>query len=541
MKPRIRLLFLSVLCLGLCGFSAENSPLRTEHSTDLSFEQRVFYQRAIEEVYWNHTIWPESNPQLKPPLSKVISEKDVRSKVDEYLRKSKALSSYFHQRIRAEQLQAEIDRMANETKDSELLRELWGVLGNDPYLVAETLARPIVVDRLTQQLPDFDPWWNRNRGSFQGPVELPLHQYSLPEIKNSTFNFAAISTDATSNTWTATTITGVPTARCCQTAIWTGTQMIVWGGFNANVYFKTGGRYTPSTNSWSATTTTGAPAGRELHTAVWTGTEMIIWGGGNGGAYFADGGRYNPSTNSWSLITITNAPTARWYHTAVWTGTRMIVWGGLGTLGYFKTGGRYNPSTDSWAKTTITGAPSARFAHTAVWTGSQMIIWGGGDDVGEFNTGGRYTPSSNSWTATTTAGAPSARGYHTAVWTGTQMIIWGGYNNGAVFNTGGRYSPASNSWTATTTSGAPTARNIHTAVWTGIEMIIWGGENAAGSTFYRSGGRYTPSTNSWIATTTTGAPAARSLHTAIWTGTEMIIWGGYHSTGYVKTGGRYTP
>src|SRR5438046_2115510 len=32
-------------------------------------------------------------------------------------------------------------------------------------------------------------------------------------------------------------------------------------------------------DTWTATSTTGAPAARERHTAVWTGSEMIVWGG----------------------------------------------------------------------------------------------------------------------------------------------------------------------------------------------------------------------------------------------------------------------
>ena len=42
---------------------------------------------------------------------------------------------------------------------------------------------------------------------------------------------------------------------------------------------NTGGRYNPSTDSWTATSTTNAPAARAHHTAVWTGSEMIVWGG----------------------------------------------------------------------------------------------------------------------------------------------------------------------------------------------------------------------------------------------------------------------
>jgi len=126
---------------------------------------------------------------------------------------------------------------------------------------------------------------------------------------------------------------------------------------------------------------------------------------------------------------------------------------------------------------------------------------------------------------------PTARIHHTAVWTGSEMIVWGGDNNiGSTFNTGGRYNPASNSWTSVTTAGAPVARSGHMAVWTGSEMIVWGGVNAApGSqaTDLKTGGRYNPATNSWTAMSTTGAPAARNAHTAVWTGGEMIVWVGF--------------
>src|SRR5262245_40334051 len=76
-------------------------------------------------------------------------------------------------------------------------------------------------------------------------------------------------------------------------------------------------------------------------------------------------------------------------------------------------------------------------------------------------------------------------------------------------------------WTATSRTNAPTARELHTAVWTGSEMIIWGG-------FANTGGRYDPSTDSWTATSTTNAPTGRFGHTAVWTGNEMIVWGGFN-------------
>ncbi len=353
--------------------------------------------------------------------------------------------------------------------------------------------------------------------------------------------------------WSAVSTTSAPTARYGHTAVWTGSEMVVWGGTpDSATFLNTGGKYNPTTDSWTATATTSAPsarAGVEVW-GVWTGTEMIIWGGNDVNTYFNTGGRYNPSTNSWTATTTTGAPTARVAHVAVWTGSEMIVWGGNDGNTYFNTGGKYNPTTDSWTATTTTSAPTARYAHVAVWTGTQMIVWGGGNSSSSVNTGGKYNPSTDSWTATTTTSAPTARyNYNvTPVWTGTEMIVWGGWNGPATyFNTGGRYNPTTDSWTATSTTNAPTARQSHKAVWTGTGgvMIVWGGTPDDVTTL-NTGGRYNPTTDTWSATSTTNAPTARYLHTAVWTGSQMIVWGGSSSesdiaTSSLNTGGRYTP
>src|SRR5947208_15433879 len=91
--------------------------------------------------------------------------------------------------------------------------------------------------------------------------------------------------------------------------------------------------------------------------AVWTGTEMIVWGGSDDANHLNTGGRYNPANDSWMATSTTNAPDARRFHTAVWTGSEMIVWGGWGWNGLFNTGGNYNPITYSWARTTRTTPP----------------------------------------------------------------------------------------------------------------------------------------------------------------------------------------
>jgi hypothetical protein len=119
------------------------------------------------------------------------------------------------------------------------------------------------------------------------------------------------------------------------------------------------------------------------------------------------------------------------------------------------------------------------------------------------------------------------------------MIVWGGVQSPQSYlNTGGRYDPVTDTWTPTSLTGAPTGRYIHTAVWTGSKMIVWGG---TGFSPTNTGSRYDPATDSWAATWFVTAPTARSLHSAVWTGSRMIVWGGGSESSGLNTGGRYDP
>jgi hypothetical protein len=114
----------------------------------LTFLERVSYQRAIEDVYWRHRIWPKERPDPKPSLDAVMSQAQLEKKVADYLRNSQALEDDWQRPITAEQLQAEMDRMAKNSKQPEVLRELFEALGNDPFIIAECLARPALAERL---------------------------------------------------------------------------------------------------------------------------------------------------------------------------------------------------------------------------------------------------------------------------------------------------------------------------------------------------------------------------------------------------------
>ncbi len=316
-------------------------------------------------------------------------------------------------------------------------------------------------------------------------------------------------------------------------------------GVSKSLTRSAGGLYNPVTDAWRPTSMSSeVPAGRAGHTAVWTGTEMIIWGGADGVSRLNTGGRYSPLTDSWRRTNSAGlAPEARRFHTAVWTGREMIIWGGAkGDQDFgseLRSGGRYDPYADTWTSTSSgPSAPVARGLHTAVYMRGLMVVWGGYTNTAYYlNTGARYDPSTDSWTPTSVrSGVPSGRYSHTAVVASGRMIVWGGVA-GFLSNSGGSYDPRTDRWTPTSTSeNVPSARLLHSSVSTGTDMIVWGGRDSQARVL-NTGGRYDPVTDTWTPTSTgSNAPAPRAFQTAVWTGSEMIIWGGFPDT---STGGRY--
>ncbi len=643
------------------------SPL---YARTLSFEERVRAQEAIERVYYSHQVGATR------PFETAVPHQLIENKVLTYLRESVALERVWKTPLTAQALQSELERIARNTRFPERLLEIYRALGEDPTLVEECFARPILVERLAKSSFAFDSRFHassrtlasrlveqlkagdslgsdgarhslaeirvRVQGQRQEPSVSPNptmdHQllsaeefarlraslprrvgdigaiteerdefnlrvvreedsqrllvatYSVPkESWDSWWRQAATSFDSMSvetvsasatlrlpsprenrpsstisldaapaseslldDVWQNGVLDDMPDGRHDHSVVWTGNRMIVWGGYTSGSaspsgYLNSGALYDPLTDTWNATSSYGAPVARYKHSAVWTGSQMIVWGGLNGiGRPFPNsGGRYDPATDTWTSMSSNGEPIARRQYSAVWTGSLFIVWGGDSSTGgagiYLNTGARYDPATDQWSPTSSLNAPSVRSSPSAVWTGNRMIVWGGGNPS-PLSTGGRYDPLGDTWTPTAAGGAPLARSMHDAVWTGSRMIVWGGLA-GPLTNTGGRYDPATDTWQPTSTLNAPAARREETFLWTGTHFIVWGGTSNSGDTGLNNGGRYDPVADTWAPTNTTNAPSPRYLHTAIWSGNQMIVWGGtiYSPPVEFASGGRYDP
>ena len=124
---------------------------------------------------------------------------------------------------------------------------------------------------------------------------------------------------------------------------------------------------------------------------------------------------------------------------------------------------------------------------------------------------------------------------------GSKVFIWGGSDaTGKYLADGAIYDPDADTWTAVSATGAPAARVLATAVWTGSVVVVWGGGNANAD--LASGGRYDPSTNSWQPITTSGAPTGKRGSYAFWTGSRVLIWGGTDRNGTATAvGSLYDP
>ena len=118
-----------------------------------------------------------------------MSQAQIEKKVENYLRNSQALENYWQRPLTAEELQAEIDRMAQHTKRPEVLDELFKALGEDPSVIAECLARLVLANRLVTNLIADDAMQSLVRHGRAGlrmdssQTTAELRNYSFPKYR----------------------------------------------------------------------------------------------------------------------------------------------------------------------------------------------------------------------------------------------------------------------------------------------------------------------------------------------------------------------
>src|SRR5947207_2571937 len=439
----------------------------------LTFADRVAYQRAIEEVYWQHRIWPKANAGPKPSLAKVMSQAQIEEKVEDYLRNSQALEDYWQRLITPDQLQAEMERMASQTKQPGVLREIFAALGNDPLVIAECLARPVLAERVITELYAHD---SRFHGELKRRAEADLRTHpSVREMKQTSGMYTEmewIKSDSTPDQNKGGSASPEDDAKA------NGQRRDAEDGItlNSREWDETVQKLVATLNKPDAATPKAFGVGvrsRKRGIAAFESADMSAHSKNVAGDEY--------ETLAVGKVSPLREDEGHYYAVAVMNKGKDRL--KLATVAWLKEPLR------SWLAKAETQVPVTMAAVSANYT--LPVISGQSD-----NSIPSVACTDDTWTATSTGtNAPAARELHTAVWTGSEMIVWGGFNGSSILNTGGRYNPGTDSWTATSTISAPAARSLHTAVWTGTEMIVWGGDNSGGN--LNTGGRYNPGTDSW--------------------------------------------
>jgi N-acetylneuraminic acid mutarotase len=366
----------------------------------------------------------------------------------------------------------------------------------------------------------------------------------------------SIFTNGAVGSWTTLSSTGAPSARSEYTAVWTGSKMVVWGGDTASGTTNTGGIYDPVSGSWVSTDTTsaGLPAARKtLPGGLFFDGKLWIYGPDNGGVL-------NLETNTWSTdyfkfrsMGNPNQPSSRKDFAMVWTGSQLLVWGGVDPVSptsHLNTGASYDPYTNDWTLLAGAGAPTARAGSAYAWTGSDLLIFGGVNATSVLGDGAKYNPATLTWSAISATNAPAARKDALTAWSGRELLVFGGADfNDAPLRSAALYNPLTDSWRSISDPGAERPTHAYgTVQWTGSHFLFFGGaEGFSGGAIQMSTPQailYDPYAATWAASSSSAiqAPSSRAKPNSVWTGSQLLVWGGVDSNlNNLGTGAAFDP
>jgi N-acetylneuraminic acid mutarotase len=341
--------------------------------------------------------------------------------------------------------------------------------------------------------------------------------------------------------------------------------MIVFGGYNhqvsnADPLLDDGAIYHLCSDTWTSMSTAGVPHAitdtvAQRPAGVWTGSELLVWGGFQSGTAGYEEGeevsfatRYSATTDKWSDMNRDGEPTARDNAVRVWIGDKLLVWGGVAQSGdrawvNHADGALYDPKSDRWTAMSNAGAPSGGYAtDRAVWTGKQLVVWGGlsygagnGFDpvLTSLDAGGVYDAASDTWTAIPSEGAPHG-GLAPFAWTGKELMVVSkldGYStSGQILFEGGRFDPERNAWSPMSTPSLELADTLEPAnlkvYWVGSVLAVFGVKVGQGP----GGGEptlllYDPENDEWTGATVPSVPRFFNWQSTTVVGDRLVVMG----------------
>jgi len=305
--------------------------------------------------------------------------------------------------------------------------------------------------------------------------------------------------------------------RLGESAVWTGREMIVWGGVTrsgAEAHADSdGGAYNPATRRWRriARSPSGVLGGGGTASA-WTGREMVVWAG-NSPEGPAGGAVYSPRTNAWRVLA--KGPLGvREGYASVWTGRELLIFGGHTGNVATPTAAAVNPRTGSWRTlTALDAVKGLAVANGAVWDGHEAFVSGSGILIAFNPKTGRVHRISLTKAHIALQPLPQL---DPIAWTGSEVL----FSTGAATSSSRigvlRYNPTTGRW-----------KNASRAPCTGSTQVAWAGGQLVAACGTKGLQIYTVRSDSWR--TIKPAPSLLNSHAdsaIVWTGTELIVWSG---------------
>ncbi len=331
-------------------------------------------------------------------------------------------------------------------------------------------------------------------------------------------------------------------------ATWSGEELLVWSGIEpsdetdeAFDVIDDGAAYDPTTDSWRELP--AAPiSGRASAAAVWAGDRLVVWGGfSNPDEALDDGAVYLADEDAW--VELPPAPiSGRGDATTAWTGREVLIVGGAERAGrpgrvsgLQRNGAAYDPLANQWRvlppipdgvwQLRDRGIVPIRERYAGTWAGEALFIWG--RDVA------LYDPGADAWERITAPRAAMWLGSRpTAIRIGDEVAVIGLVHNEDPETFGITYQPASGAF--------GTVPGLSRVAMTGLRQVAAAGElvvlldaEPASAAVWR------PGTTTWrtIPTDLVRGPEAA----AVWTGEELLIWGGSDDSGPRADGLAWTP
>ena len=231
-----------------------------------------------------------------------------------------------------------------------------------------------------------------------------------------------------------------PPARAGGALVWTGRELVAWGGsYAAGGPRADGALYDAAAGRWRLVPP-GPLRARERPAVAWTGSQVIIWGGEAGRRRFADGAELEPQSLTWTRLPpapLSPRVPAAW----AWTGSEFLVWGDVSRSEHRRDGAAYDPRRRTWR--VLPRAPFALNQVSVAASHGEQVIYGSWLDGGNHSrtpmaVGLAYAPASDRWRVLPRFQlSPQASSVAVA---GAQVLAWD-YVLGA-----GLYDPVANRW-----------------------------------------------------------------------------------------------